>query len=167
MTNSAGTALAHGHLLPRKEEATMKKTALLAAALALFAAPAFAHHADVMFDKTKDMTLSGTVLKFENVNPHSMIELQVADRGKAPVVWQIETDSPIMLQKAGIEPMLKENEKVTVRIHPLKDGKPGGSLIALKKSDGSVVMVPEPGKIYGTKPLPFGQNENGKAARAK
>ena len=133
----------------------MKKTAMpFAAALALMvgaAAPAFAHHADIMFDKMKEMTLSGTVMKFENVNPHSSIDLAVGKSGSQPVIWTIESDSPIMLQKAGIDPMLMKGEKVTVRIHPLKDGKPGGSLVALKKADGSEVM-PEPGKIFGTKP---------------
>jgi len=135
----------------------MSKTKLPFAAVALSllvgaaSVPAFAHHADVMFDKMKEMTLTGTVKQFENTNPHSMIELVVQSAGK-PVTWHIETDSPIVLQKVGAEPMLQMGEKVTMRIHPLKDGKPGGSLIQVKKSDGSVVMVPEPGKVFGTSP---------------
>ena len=47
-----------------------------AAIIAAVAVPATAHHAFVMFDKKKEMTLTGTVKKFENTNPHAMIQVE-------------------------------------------------------------------------------------------
>ena len=56
------------------------KTALIAAGAAvLIAAPAVAHHSAAMFDSAKEVTLQGTVKEFQFTNPHSWIQLNVAD----------------------------------------------------------------------------------------
>ena len=120
---------------------------LAAALMAAAAAPAFAHHSFVMFDKNKELTLTGTVKEFENTNPHAMIALDVKG-GAKPGEWIIQSESPLVLEKAGInDSTLSKGEQVTMRVHPLKDGKAGASLIELKTEDGMVMSLGA--KAYG------------------
>src|SRR4051794_12392878 len=66
--------------------------------------PALAHHAPVMFDLDKEVTLSGTVKSFRYANPHSSIKVMVPREGGPAVEWNIETVSPLVLDRAGIDP---------------------------------------------------------------
>jgi hypothetical protein len=118
--------------------------AVAATVIAAASVPAVAHHSFVMFDKQKQTTLSGTVKAFENTNPHAMILLTTED-GKD---WIIQTESPLVLEKVGIDDStLSEGEKVTVRVHPMKNGSPEGSLIALTTEDGMMMSLGT--KAYG------------------
>ena len=110
--------------------------AVIAAMLA--ATPATAHHTASMFAMDREITLTGTVREFQYTNPHSWIQLVVDDGGRQ-VEWSIETQAPIVLLRAGIKPgTFAPGDKVTVRLHPLKDGGPGGEMIAVTKADGTV-----------------------------
>jgi len=121
---------------------------LAAALMAAATSSASADIAFVMFDKHKELTLTGTVKKFENVNPHAQIVLAVPDKRGKSTDWLIQTESPIILEKNGIDDStLSEGEKITARVHPLKDGKPGALLIELKTADGMVMSLGE--KAYG------------------
>jgi len=118
-----------------------------AAVVAFATVPTFAHHAFVMFDKQKEVTLTGTVKEFKNTNPHAEIVLAVPQGGKT-TDWIIQTESPIVLDQKGIDDStLTEGEKATVRVHPLKDGRPGASLVELKTEDGMVMSLGA--KAYG------------------
>jgi len=124
------------------------KTAIPALAIAIAAiVPAFAHHSDAMFDSGKEVVLNGTVKQFEYTNPHSWIQLIVAkEAGAQPIEWSIETAAPIVLLRAGIKPTaLQPGDRITLRAHPLKDGTAGGSLIDIKKEDGSTLSLKGPG----------------------
>jgi hypothetical protein len=95
-----------------------------------------------MFDAAKEVVLIGTIKQFQYTNPHSWIQVMVPGTGGREVEWSIETAAPIVLLRAGIRPTaLQPGEKVTVRAHPLKDGAPGGSLIDVKKADGTVLSL--------------------------
>jgi len=121
---------------------------LVASLFGVATAPVFADIAFVMFDKHKELTLTGTVKKFENVNPHAQIVLAVPEKGGKSTDWLIQTESPIILEKRGIDDStLSEGEIITARVHPLKDGKPGASLISLKTADGMVMSLGD--KAYG------------------
>jgi hypothetical protein len=112
--------------------------AIAAAMMTAVSAPASAHHSFVMFDKQKERTLTGTVTEFENTNPHAMIMLTTED-GRD---WIIQTESPLVLEKVGInDSTLSEGEKVTVRVHPMKNGSPEGSLIELTTEDGMMMSL--------------------------
>ena len=122
--------------------------ALVATLMGVATAPTYADISFVMFDKHKELTLTGTVKKFENVNPHAQIVLAVPEKGGKTVDWLIQTESPIILEQRGIDDStLSEGEKITAKVHPLKDGKPGASLISLKTSDGMVMSLGD--KAYG------------------
>jgi hypothetical protein len=109
-------------------------------------APAMAHHSDAMFNSDKEIVLNGTVKEFQYTNPHSWIQLIVpAAAAGAPVEWSIETGAPIVLLRAGIKPTaLQPGDKVAIKVHPLKDGGAGGSLIEVKKEDGSILSLKGP-----------------------
>ena len=124
-------------------KALIPLTAIFAAALAAY--PAVAHHSDAMFAADKEVVLKGTVKQFQYTNPHSWIQLVVPAAAGAPVEWSIETGAPIVLLRAGIKPnALMPGDKVSLRVHPLKDGGAGGSLIEVTKEDGSTLSLRGP-----------------------
>ena len=119
---------------------------VLAALMATMAAPAFAHHSGAMFDSDKEITLSGTVREFQYTNPHSWIQLVVPGTEGRSTEWSIEAAAPIVLLRAGIKKTaFLPGEKVAIRVHPMKDGSAGGSLIDAKKEDGTIVSPRGPG----------------------
>jgi hypothetical protein len=119
--------------------------AFVALASVATSATAYAHHSDSMFASDKELLLNGTVREFQYTNPHSWIQLVVPGEAGATKEWSIETAAPIVLLRAGIKPTaLQPGDKVSIRVHPLKDGAAGGSLIDIKKSDGSVLSLRGP-----------------------
>jgi hypothetical protein len=104
-------------------------------ALAL-AVPAAAHHSFAMFDQTKIVTLDGTVTEFQWTNPHAFIEID-AQGGRH---WSIELNSPNNLKRQGwTRSALKPGDKISLRMSPLRNGKPGGLFLDLTKADGKVL----------------------------
>ena len=66
-------------------------------------------------------------------------------RSGPAVEWGIETGAPIVLLRAGIKPTsLQPGDKITLKAHPMKDGSAGGSLIEVKKEDGTVLSLKGP-----------------------
>ncbi len=109
----------------------------LIAGTTLAALPAAAHHSFVMFDTTKQVTLSGVVSSFEWTNPHTYIEIDAADTNGAIKHWSIELGSPSILRNSGwTHSTLKAGDKVTLIINPLKDGSAGGLLLQADLADG-------------------------------
>jgi hypothetical protein len=108
------------------------------AALAL-AAPATAHHSYAMFDREKDIVLTGTVKDWQWTNPHSFLVLSVTgDQGKV-VEWGLEGSSPQVLRGRGWQrEMVKPGDKVTVHLKPLKAGTTGGQLSSVAAPDGHI-----------------------------
>ena len=126
-------------------KAVIPVTTIFAAALATY--PAAAHHSDAMFAADKEVVLKGTVKQFQYTNPHSWIQVLVPGETAGDAVeWSIETAAPVVLLRAGIEPTaLQPGDKVTIRAHPLKDGRAGGSLVDIKKADGTTLSLRGPG----------------------
>jgi hypothetical protein len=115
---------------------TFRFPAAFALAL-LAAAPAFPHHSFTMFDMSKRITFTGTVTSFEWTNPHSYIEIDVADDKGVVKHWSIELGSPSILQQSGWKfSSLKKGDKPTLVINPLKNGEPGGFLSLATLPDG-------------------------------
>ena len=103
-----------------------------ALSLALLAGPAFAHHSFAMFDNNKNMTLEGTVKEFQWTNPHSWVQVMVKDASGKEVEWSVEAGSPNGLSRQGwSRHSAKAGDKISVVVHPLKDGTAGGSLVSM------------------------------------
>ena len=114
----------------------MNRAIALAGAVALLAVPAAAHHSFAMFDQTKIVTLEGTVAEFQWTNPHAFIELEAAG-GRH---WSIELNSPNNLKRQGwSREALKTGDRITLRMSPLRNGKPGWLFLDLTKADGKLL----------------------------
>jgi hypothetical protein len=118
------------------------KLALGFAAVVLTAAcaPALAHHSFAMFDNTKTITLSGTVIEFEWVNPHTWIHLMVKNDTGVPEEWAFEMGSVGNLAAVGWKKAsLKPGDVITITARPMKDGSHGGSGGAVKNAAGECI----------------------------
>jgi len=100
-------------------------TRLGVAAMLLSAAGLFAHHADTNYDRSKEITLVGTVTEFKFVNPHPHIYFQVKDASGNLVDWIAETGAPParMYNSGWKANALKPGDVVTVTGNPSKDGR--------------------------------------------
>ncbi len=106
-------------------------------ALALFSRPGYVHHSGAMFDMSRQVKITGTVLEFNWTNPHSSFKVNVPGADGNASVWAIEMNSPNNLVREGWKrTTLKPGDKVTVTVRPLRDGSPGGQYVAILLPDG-------------------------------
>jgi hypothetical protein len=120
----------------------VKTLSLASIAVAVFAAPASAHHSFAMFDATKTITLQGTVKEFEWTNPHSWLRVMVNDEktGK-PMLWALELSSPARLTTMGMHSdSVHAGDNVSVTFHPMRDGTRGGQFIQATLPGGKAVV---------------------------
>ncbi len=105
---------------------------------ALFGGPALAHHSFAMFDADKTVDLTGTVKEFQWTNPHSWLQVMVTDEKGQTAEWSLEMGAPGGLARTGWRPKtVVPGDKVTVSIHPLKDGSTGGQLLTVVLPNGT------------------------------
>jgi hypothetical protein len=100
---------------------------------------AFAHHSGAMFDRSQTITLTGTVQKYDFTNPHCWIVIVIPDANEptGSAFWAVEGNGPTSMQRYGLVPSkLKAGDNVTMRVHPLRDGEHGGSLIDITLANG-------------------------------
>ena len=99
---------------------------------------AIAHHSSAMFDDQVELTLTGVVTRFDYLNPHSWLYVAVTEEDGTVTEWGFEMSAPPLLRRAGVAPSAwQAGDLVRVKTHPLKDGRPAGSLRGIIKSDGS------------------------------
>ncbi len=112
---------------------------------------ALAHHSFAVFDRTKKVTLTGTVKDFQWTNPHAWIQVDVpGDKGQT-TEWGVECGSPNMMARTGWKKTtLKPGDRITVVVNPLLDGRTNGSLVTATLADGTVLG---PGDAPPPKPL--------------
>jgi Family of unknown function (DUF6152) len=116
---------------------------LIAIAALLASSSALAHHSFAMFDQSKSVSLHGTVKDFRWTNPHVFIQLLVKTEGGSEVEWSIEMTSPEHLARVGWRPgTLKPGDKVTLLIHPMRDGTAGGQYLSGTGPDGPLIGAP-------------------------
>jgi len=106
----------------------------VAGGLAVGISTVAAHHSTTMFDHSKTLTVTGSVVELRWVNPHVSLAVdgtikEKPDIGKA--VWLMEMTSPGNLVRAGgwRRDAVKPGEQVEVVFSPLRDEeKKGGAL---------------------------------------
>ncbi len=135
----------------------------LAAAALLVAAPAAAHHSGAMFDQTKLVVLEGTLVTYKFQQPHSWLTINTnATAGKKSERWDVEAASTSTMRRMGITPdLIKPGAKLALQVHPLRDGRKGGSLVAVI-FNGKTYSSGYTSNPYGT-----GRRDDGAGARVK
>jgi len=121
---------------------SVRKVVFIAQAIAVAALliqPVLAHHSGAGFtNDTKEIT--GTIKEFQFMNPHSWIQVNVADDSGKIVEWSLEWGSPNQLGREGIRPStFAPGTKVTMKVHPVKSGAPVAAFIAAKFADGTTI----------------------------
>ena len=115
------------------------RVALLATGL-LAALPLAAHHSFAIFDRDKQVTLSGTVKEFQWTNPHVFVQLVVKNTEGADEEWSIEGASPNMLFRSGwTNQSFKPGDQVTMVVNPLRDGSHGANFVFARLPDGKTL----------------------------
>jgi hypothetical protein len=111
---------------------------VLCAALAA-GAPLAAHHSHAMFDMTVEASVTGTVTTFSYRNPHVYLYLDVKGDDGGVVKWAVEMSNIENMRSRGIVPStFRVGDTVTVRLNPLKNGRPGGNYTSVTAADGKI-----------------------------
>jgi hypothetical protein len=127
----------------------MKTTMRLAAILMLAALPVAAHHSTAMFDFTRTVKIEGTIKDFQWTNPHTWTIVTVGGKASVAGEYGLEGMSPNYLGRNGwSKRSLKPGDKVSLEVHPLKDGRKGGFMVSAKLPDGTVLYnLPRRGDV--------------------
>jgi hypothetical protein len=96
-----------------------------------------AHHSHAMFDHSREVTLTGTVTNFAYTNPHAFLYIDVeGDDGGTVNYWIEMSNIPNMIRRGVSPKTFNAGDVVTVNIHPLMDGRPGGNYITITDAAG-------------------------------
>jgi hypothetical protein len=116
----------------------VKSIAVLAAGIALaVSSPAWSHHSHAMFDHEKVVTIKGTVTDWVFRNPHVFLYVNVKSDTGEMVKYAVEMSNITNMLKVGFtRTTFKAGDPVTVEMHPLHDGRPGGNYIVATSADG-------------------------------
>jgi hypothetical protein len=111
---------------------------VLAAAMALaVSSPAWSHHSHSMFDHEKETTITGTVAEWVFRNPHVYLYVDTKLENGETVKYSVEMSNITNMIRAGFGAnTFKPGDQVTVTLHPLRDGRPGGNYITATSADG-------------------------------
>jgi len=122
-----------------------KNLAIAVAGVALMSmgVPVWAHHAFAAeFDEKRPIKLAGTVTKWELVNPHSWIHMDVKNADGTVTAWTVEGGSPnALLRKGFTKNSLPEGTEIVVEGYQAKDGANRGVAATLTYKDGRKIFM--------------------------
>ena len=126
----------------------MKARLILAIAgmgVLLASMPLFAHHSFSAEYGTGAVTLTGKMVKFEWLNPHSWVTIEVTNPDGTKTLWRGETPPVNVLYRNGwtkplAEEMVTKGEVVTLRGPAAKDGSNHIFSQSLTRADGKTVL---------------------------
>src|SRR4030095_3513092 len=129
--------IAEDHVITKSILGGIVSIGLIAAAV-----PVFGHHSfAAQYDRTKAITLKGTVTKVEWMNPHIYFYVDVKDDSNRVTNWAIEGGAPSMLYRNGWRlDSLKVGDKVTIDGWLAKDGSNLANMRTVTLADGKTVF---------------------------
>ena len=108
----------------------------------LIASSVYAHHSAAGIDRSKSVTVEGTVKAFKWGNPHSWLEVEVANTKGGADLWNFEMNPPAYLVRSGWKSSsVKAGDKVKVTGRPFMSGEPGGLFVSVTLADGQVLAA--------------------------
>lgn len=118
--------------------------------------PVYAHHAfSAEFDAEQPIEVKGVVTKFELVNPHSWLYLDVKQPDGTVVNWGFEFGAPFNLKEKGItKKTLTPDTEITIQGFKAKNGKNFGYAVTTTFSDGRSVKTGGAQDAPETQPKP-------------
>lgn len=107
---------------------------------------AYAHHSfGAEFDSSKPVKLEGKVIKFEWVNPHSWIHIDVTEAGGKHTVWRVEGGAPSALLRRGWNRnSLPPGTSIIVQAFRARDGDARASAAEISFPDGHQLSLGNP-----------------------
>jgi hypothetical protein len=103
---------------------------------------ASAHHSYAAFDMSTLTEFQATVKSLLWTNPHSLLIVAVTGGDGTTTDYNIEMNGPGYLVRNGWKrDSLKPGDKITVTVHPLHDGSPGGDLVKVVFPDGRTLAT--------------------------
>src|SRR5689334_2484250 len=114
-------------------------TGALASALLATASVGLAHHSPVAFNtQVTDFALKGVIESVEMRNPHSVMQLRVANDDGTTALWDIEFSSVNLLLRRGWDfDRIKVGDRVTCVGNPSATGKPEMYMWSIVLADGT------------------------------
>ena len=97
---------------------------VFAVGCAVMGSPLLAHHSATAYELDRPITLTGTVTKFELVNPHVLVHFIAKDKDGVETQWTAETIPPQRLYRVHgwKKDTLKPGDPVVIIGFPRKDG---------------------------------------------
>jgi len=122
----------------------MKVKVLIGVIAALcFSSVAYAHHSFAVFDRSKLITLTGTVREWKWANPHTWLTVVVRKANGADEEWALVGSSPNMMSRWGWNAAdIKVGDKVRIDVHPARDGRTIGQLQTIFLRNGKILADP-------------------------
>lgn len=112
----------------------------IATGIAAHAPLAAAHHSSSMFDRSQTLVLTGTIKEYQFLNPHTWIEILITNEDGTTTQWSVEASGRRPMVAMGLGPTrLLAGDKVTIRAHPLRDGRNGALFIDITLPDGETI----------------------------
>ena len=121
---------------------TRNRVVLAIAIVAISVASLSAHHSFAAeFDANKPITLKGTVVKMDWVNPHSWIHLDVKNPDGSVTRWMIEGGTPNTLIRRGFtKNSLLPGTEVTIMGYRAKNG--------ANRANGADMILPDGRRLF-------------------
>jgi hypothetical protein len=117
-------------------------SALMAVAVVTAAVPVVAHHAfSAEFDAARPITLRGTVVKVEWINPHSWFHVDVKNENGTVERWMVEAGNPNNLFRRGwSKDIISPGMEIVVDGYQAKD--------ASRRANGRDLTFPNGQKLF-------------------
>ena len=109
-------------------------------ALALTSAAAAHHAINAQFDVSKEIKVTGTLAKFEHINPHSDWRFVIPNAQGTMEEWRFGGGAPAFMRRAGLKVKddIAVGKQYTFSYNPSRDGSKSGYLRVLWLGDRRV-----------------------------
>jgi hypothetical protein len=105
-----------------------------------------AHHGPAAYDRSQTVTVTGSVTRFDFVNPHVLIYVAVEEDDGEKVIWSGELTSPNRLARMGgsvawHKDLLQPGDVITLTGSPARNGARVMQLTRVVDDEGTVLTA--------------------------